>query len=229
MRPRRPGRWRRRSRSAAVPAASNCSTPAMPAASVNSPGTTTAYRARPNSSIAFEVARAAGRTSGAAAAVDVDDPRVPQRDEVLDREVGADGLVGHDPVERALAHLAAEHDQRRMLGGGGDRRGREMRRDQDQPVGAVLQQRVEHRLLAPLVAPAGDDQQAVAERRRGLLDRVRDVGEERVVEVVEQARRSSSCAGSRARAPSRSAGTRAGPPPLEPPGGAPPTPSGCRA
>ena len=40
--------------------------------------------------------------------------------------------------------------------------------------------------LALLAAPAGDDQQPVAEARGVLLDAARDLGEERVVEVVEQ-------------------------------------------
>ncbi len=45
---------------------------------------------------------------------------------------------------------------------------------------------VEHRALAPGAAAAGDQQHAVAELGGERLEPVRDLGEERVVQVVEQ-------------------------------------------
>ena len=76
-----------------------------------------------------------------------------------------------------------DRDGRRDLG---DRGRLHPRADQDDPVGAVLEQRLDHRPLAPRAAAAGADHDLVADRRGELLDAGRDLGEERVVEVVEQ-------------------------------------------
>jgi hypothetical protein len=66
------------------------------------------------------VAGLAGGRARPAAACDVRDPLVPEPGEVLHRQPGAEPVVGHDPVDPAVAHLAAEHDQRRAVGGGDD-------------------------------------------------------------------------------------------------------------
>ena len=134
----------------------------------------------------LQVAGPAGRGARAVTAVDVDDPLVPERDEVLDRQVRADRLVHQHAVQRRRAHAAADHDARQRADRGRDLRPRQVRGHEDQPVGAVLQQRFEHRVLALLAPAAGDDQQPLPELGGLRLDAVRDLGEERVVEIVEQ-------------------------------------------
>jgi hypothetical protein len=58
--------------------------------------------------------------------------------------------------------------------------------DEDDAVGAVFEQRLDHGALAAGAHAARDEQHAVAEGGRDLLDTARDLGEERVVEIVEQ-------------------------------------------
>ena len=60
-------------------------------------------------------------------------------------------------TRRPIITHGSEPTQRRDLRAG------HPRGDEDQALGAVLQQRLEHRLLAPAPAAAGDEQQPVAE------------------------------------------------------------------
>ena len=97
----------------------------------------------------------------------------------------APSLVCHHAVD-AAAQSAADDDTRDPGDGRGDLGAGHARRHEDQAVGAVFEQRLEHRPLALLATSPGDDQQAIAEVRGEVLDPVGDLGEERVVQVVEE-------------------------------------------
>src|ERR1019366_629145 len=56
--------------------------------------------------------------------------------------------------------------------------------DEDHPVDPILEQRGERSALAPGLATAGTEQKLVAELGGELLDPSRDLGEERVAQVV---------------------------------------------
>jgi hypothetical protein len=116
----------------------------------------------------------------------VHDPLVPQLGEVLDREPRAGGLVDEDRVDVRAAQLAADHDRGRRARGGQHVPRAHPGGHEDDAVGPVLEQAVEHGTLAPGAAPAGDEQDAVAELGGERLQPVGDLREEGVVQVVEQ-------------------------------------------
>ena len=79
-------------------------------------------------------------------------PLVAEPDEVLDREARAERLVGHHAVDAARCGARRPIDdarQRARRAAAICGRG-QPRRDEDEPVGAVLEQRLEHRALALL-------------------------------------------------------------------------------
>jgi hypothetical protein len=133
-----------------------------------------------------QIARPARRRARALAAVDVDDPLVPKLHQVPHGEARAERLVVQHAVEASVAQRAADHHGRSGAQRRGHRAGSHAWAEQDEAVGAVLEHGLEHRPLAPLESAPGREQQPIAVLRRLLLDPVDDLGEERVVEVVDE-------------------------------------------
>ena len=121
----------------------------------------------------------------AAPAVDVRDAPVAELREVPDDEAGPRELVVRDRVDVLRADRARDDDDRRDRRRGEDVARRQPRPDEDDAVGAHLEERLERLLLAPCAPARGADQRPVVERRGVLVDAVHDLGVERVVELVE--------------------------------------------
>jgi hypothetical protein len=115
----------------------------------------------------------------------VDDALVAEVDEVLHGQPSAERLVDEHAVDVVVAHHAPDDHQRQRSGRDGQLRGRHARADEDDAVGAVLEEHLERRALAAALQAAGQQQDSVTERRGELLDRRGDLREERVVQVVE--------------------------------------------
>ena len=82
------------------------------------------------------IAGTARRTTGAAPAVDVDDPLVAEADEVFDGQVRSDPLVVADGVDAVRPQGPAHDDERHLVGGGLDPARRDVRAHQDDAVDA---------------------------------------------------------------------------------------------
>ena len=125
--------------------------------------------------------RSSSRSSASAgAAVDVHDLRVTELDEVVQRQLGAVGLVDRCAFRVHCGHAAADDHERGLGRRRSDVCGRHPRAHKDDPIDAVLGQRGERSPLAARPTTTGPDQELVAETRCELLNAADDLGEERL-------------------------------------------------
>jgi hypothetical protein len=115
--------------------------------------------------------------------VDVSDPAMAQADEVVDDECCPDTFVTGDGVERVRSSGEADCHRRDRAGRVRDDRSRCTRREEDQPVDAKLEQRVDCERFAFRDQLAGREERVIVGGERRCVDSVDHGGEERVVQV----------------------------------------------
>ena len=104
---------------------------------------------------------------------------------MLEHELDAARLVDHDDVSVDVAALPSDEHDRYLGGGGADVWQAHPWADENDPVDAVLEQRGDGGALAARLATAGAEKELEAALRCELLDAAGDLGEERVMQVVE--------------------------------------------